>query len=148
VGWVRNRFTEQALYDAKGSAVLALWNQMRDDIGQAVLEFNEQSQDTVEHKPCTANGEYCIRIHRSINNSSIEVYLNPKGHTLCVSRGTPGSQKRICGYRVTEDRKELEFCGGSKDVPEFPMSTECACELAIGDFLFIPRPRMVQTTTA
>jgi hypothetical protein len=54
------------------SGVVALWNQMRDAIGQAVMEFNKEStpEESASHTDCMANGAHCVRVSRALDHRS------------------------------------------------------------------------------
>src|ERR1019366_6062880 len=107
MGWVKDRFSEHRAYAAE---VPKLWDKVRDNIGEAVSEFNEQTgPKALGFADCMANGKYCTRIHKAINNSSIEVYLDESDRSLNVSREGRRSSGKICGYRIAEDHKGAEF---------------------------------------
>ncbi|HSR07239.1 MAG TPA: hypothetical protein VLM42_08825 [Bryobacteraceae bacterium] len=142
MGWVENTFADELVH--MGS-IGALWNAMRDSVGVAVQEFAKRTSGcgvTLTRKDCRARGQYCIRVEKGPQPSSIELFLDEEDKAFKVSLSTePEQAKQICGYRLTPDRSELEFfevvdgigCG---------LSTETACEKAMRDFLFAPFPRM------
>jgi len=115
---------------------------MRDSIGAAIIEFNEQTSgtpNTLEHTDCMARGRYCARIHKAIDNSSIEIYLDESDRSLNVTREGRASRK-VCEYRITEDRKAAEFSMSGADGVTRATTPECACEMAIAEFIFTPFP--------
>jgi len=141
MGWVKDRFSEHLAYDAE---VPKLWNRMRDNIGQAVVEFNEQTAgtpNTLDHTDCMAKGKYCTRIHKAIDNSSIEVYLDESSRTLNCSREGRMLAEKICGYRITEDRKSAEFFEQGQS-GTCTISVDEACQKAIAEFIFNPFPAL------
>ena len=134
MGWVKNRFAEEELYR---SGLQSLWDQVRDAIGEAVAEFNEQMENpnAITHSPCMANGKYCIRVRKTADESTIEIQLNPKNRTLGISPKGHG-HKEICVYRAADDRSSrLKFVLSGEEI-----SAEAACIAALGEFLFTPPP--------
>jgi hypothetical protein len=136
---VNDRFDEQLAYAA---AVPKLWDRMRDSIGEAIREFNERTSctpNTLQHGACV-EGKYCTRIHKAIDSSSIEVCLEEGARTLNISRQGRRSPEKICGYRITEDRKSAEFFIQDPDGRARSMSVDEACQRTIGEFIFTPFP--------
>jgi hypothetical protein len=136
MGWVKDRFDEQAAY---ATEVPRLWNRMSDSIGVSLREFNERTtgaSNTLGKTDCRAKGDYCIRILKAIDNSSIEVYLDESSKSLNASRGGHTAAGRICGYRITEDRKGAEFFVQDADGIARAVSVDDACKMAIGEFVF------------
>ena len=146
MGWVKDRFDEQAVYAAE---VPRLWNRLRDSIGVAMSEFNERAggtPNTLGRTDCRAKSDYCTRILKSIDNSSIEVYLDERSQSLNASRGGHTAAGKICGYRITEDRKGAEFfVQEPHETALRAISVDEACQKAIAEFIFTPFPaRAVQ----
>jgi hypothetical protein len=138
MGWVKERFSEQQTYLAE---VPKLWDKMRDSIGSAVIEFNEQTAETgntLGRADCTAKGKFCVRINKVLDNSSIEIYLDESERSLNTFRGNGRStNKRVCGYRIVQGGKNVEFFG--EDGNE--ISVDQACEKALAEFIFTPFPK-------
>ena len=89
--------------------IVSLWNEVRDSVGQAALDFNERTKGlrgsgpTFSTKDCKAQGRYCIRIEKQPEGTSIEIFLDASDDSLKSSLN--GDEPvRICGYRLT-DRK-------------------------------------------
>ena len=136
MGWVKDRFDEQAAY---ATEVPRLWNRMSDSIGVSLREFNERTtgtSNTLGKTDCRAKSDYCIRILKAIDNSSIEVYLDESSQSLNASRGGHTAAGRICGYRITEDRKGAEFFVQDAAGIARAISVDDACKMAIGEFVF------------
>jgi hypothetical protein len=141
MGWVKDRFNEHLAYAAE---VPRLWNRMRDNVGEAVVEFNERTAgtgNTLDQTDCMAKGKYCTRIHKAIDNSSIEVYLDEGNRSLNVSREGRTAPGEICRYRITEDHKGAEFfVQEPHETALRAISVDEACQRAIAEFIFTPFP--------
>jgi hypothetical protein len=146
MGWVKDKFNEHLAYAAETPK---LWNRVRDSIGEAVVEFNEGTTgtgNTLDHTDCMAKGKYCTRIHKAIDNSSIEVYLDEDNRSLNILRQGLMASGEICRYRITEDHKGAEFF--VKEPHETALRTisvEQACQMAIAEFIFTPFPASLKT---
>jgi hypothetical protein len=153
MGWVKQRFIEESLYSFPGHAVRALWDTFRDSIGLAIEEYNDAvaEADRAISRDCTSRGPYCVRIRREAKGESWELFLNRENRRLDKSSG-PEGQMSICGYRLTQDSKGLEFYSLDESfiaVPNLPedaseanmtLTAEQVCEMAIRDLLFDPMP--------
>ncbi len=121
-----------------------MWDRVRDSIGAAVFEFNERTKgtpNTIDHTECMAKGQYCTRIHKAIDNSSIEVYLDESDHSLNVLQEGRMSLGKICGYRITEDHKSAEFfMHEPHETASRAISVDDACQKAVEEFIFNPFP--------
>jgi hypothetical protein len=136
MGWVKDRFDEQAVYAVE---VPRLWNRMRDSIGVAIREFNERTTGTpnsLDRTDCRDKGGYCTRILKAVDNSSIEVYLDERSQSLNASRGGHTAAGKICGYRITEDRKGAEFFVQDAEGNARALTVDDACEMALSEFIF------------
>jgi hypothetical protein len=146
MGWVKDRFNEHIAYAAE---VPKLWNRVRDSVGEAVVEFNERTSGTVhtlDHTDCMAKGKYCTRIHKAIDNSSIEVYLDESNRSLNVSR-EGHTTSEICRYRITGDHKGAEFfVREPHETALRAISVDEACQRAIAEFIFTPFPAPLKTS--
>ncbi len=141
-GWVENRFLDHIAYERN---IPNLWNKVRDNIGQAVEEFNNRTPlaEHLDHRDCMARGKHCIRLHKAVDNSEIEVFLNETSRLLKTATGNH-SDKTICKFRLTGDRKELEFFQDEAQAKTV-ISADEACESAIGEFIFNPFPTNIKT---
>jgi hypothetical protein len=136
MGWVNDKFDEKATYAAE---VPRLWKRMRDSIAEAVSDFNHRTNDAannLNHTDCRAKGNYCTRIQKSIDNSSIEIYLDESAQSLNASRGGHTAHGKVCGYRISGDRKGAEFFAQDAEGIARAISVEEACKLAIAEFIF------------
>ncbi len=135
MGWVEDTFLEHQAYERETPN---LWNKVRDSVWQSEAEFNARTKGSIDNldvSDCTANGRFCLRLHKSVSDSILELFLDEKQRCLKIS----GLSKPICSFHLTSDRKELEFF--SKDGESVrPISVEDVCKRAIGDFLFTPFP--------
>jgi hypothetical protein len=87
-------------------------------------------------------GKYCTRIHKAIDNSSIEVYLDESNRSLNVSPEGRAARE-ICRYRITEDRKGAEFfVHEPHESAARAISVDEACQRAIAEFIFTPFPAL------
>ena len=109
MGWVEDEFLDHAAYER---LTPRLWDSVRDSSGQAVHEFNVRMGGVAvfQLKDCTARGPHCLRIQKTGEKPSIEVFLDTGDRSFKAAAGS-GKARRICGYRLLTDRSALEFFG-------------------------------------
>jgi hypothetical protein len=138
MGWVEKRFSDHLRLTRE---IPRLWDQVRDSIGQAVLEYNARtdgSRNHIDHTDCTARARLCARLHQTRDGSTIEVFLNEDDASLRTAT-RDGTENIVCHYRLMANAEGLEFFV-NKDADTRAVSVVDACEMAIRAFIFNPFP--------
>jgi hypothetical protein len=137
MGWVEKKFSDQLRLTRE---IPRLWDQVRDNIGQATLEYNARTDGSgnhLDHTDCMARARLCTRLHQARDGSMIEVFLNESDASLrTVTRD--GTENTICHYRLATG-EGLEFFV-NKDTEIRAISVDTACEMAVSAFIFSPFP--------
>ncbi len=122
--------------------VPALWNEVRDGIGLALIEFNARLFGLQEAtaKDCTSKGQWCLRVLKSVDGSTIEVFID-EAERAVKSAAPLGEPSTVCRYRLKQDRSGLELFTESLDAQRV-LSADDACRAALHDFLLKPFPKM------
>jgi hypothetical protein len=138
MAWVSDKISENTVISTK---IGALWNSLRDSIGDALTEFQLSVHNSgVSGKDCKARGRFCIRIEK--NDSSIEVFLD-LSHRLVKSGSLDLEEKTLCGYRLDAARQGLEFFAIQDALSSSPLSAEEVSRIALEEFLFTPFPTVL-----
>lgn len=140
MGWVSSRISNQQAF-TRGLPIF--WDAIRDNIGQAVTEFNESTGGmgghTIDHTDCTARGRRCTRLHKALNNSAIEIFMNESDKSLRTQL-RDGAESTICNYRLDSDGSKIEAYTTDKEGNHRILPIADVCEIAVGDFMFTPFP--------
>lgn len=140
MAWVENRFKDRLVYQVE---VPRLWDRFRDGVGEAVFEFNDRTKgtpNTLDTTNCMARGTPCVRVHKALDNSSVEIFLDVDQRAIMTGSSTGTKTNWICGYRIASgDPPDLELFIESDGVSRI-ITVDEACEVALGDFIFKPFP--------
>jgi len=140
MGWVEQAFQDRLAY---GQSLPTLWNEVRDSIGQSVVEFNGRTEGSglsIAVKDCAARGKFCIRVLKVPDQSFVELFLDEDMRCFKISQAGSES-KNVCGYELTPDKAALTFFIESADGHR-AISPDDACKSALHLFILNPFPKL------
>lgn len=139
MGWMEDVFVERL---AVNRGVGALWNEMRDSVGQALMEYGQRTLNLAvvpafRSTDCQARGRFCIRVVKHPDAAWLEIFLDQANRVLKTAQ-EGGVEKDVCQYRLGD--QGLQFYTESEEAGVTPISIESACRKALEKFMLDPFP--------